>query len=425
MVSAIKLNYYLTRRRALPIVVIQFIMVLFCAYVGINDTTSSLTFAGRIRGGLFLIVAIALVIGIVAIIGMLTNDNPQWGPPALAGSIFSFVVGASMVIIQSVAVEHVERLPIWIVVSLACLWCVLTLLRSGAVLQNPGRLAAVLSVSTLLSAANFLYPNVYQPSTAPYLLQLSLDYGKPIVNDERTMLAIPITIKARNPAAARVYVVGSTFAISGRKTKYVKNGAVGVLMQDAVRNRAPLQRYVKTIGYDVLTADEFISAGFYFEAGEERVTRRIVEIPVKNPYQTLRLDAEALVVRGDRVVPTLAEETVSWDDKGNPIESLPSWMNIPSSSFVHWTFSLKEASAIAKLTREPLALNVWWVLEEPEIARPRGSYLVSLISAEKQQDRKPPASMEERSSNRYGLQSTGTYVSEISMYELTLNGATK
>jgi hypothetical protein len=221
-VSAIRLNYYLRRRTAVGIIAIQALMVLFCLNIGVSDTTSSLTFAGRIRGALFLLAGVALIVGIIAVIGMVTQDNPQWGPPALAGAILSLVVGLSMIIIQSRALEHAERLPYWIVMALACLWCVLALLRSGAVIQNPGRLVAVLSIPTLLSAANFLYPNVYQPSVAPYLLQLNLDFGKPTANTKGTMLAVPVTVRATNPAKMKVYVVGSTLAVTGRKTETYK-----------------------------------------------------------------------------------------------------------------------------------------------------------------------------------------------------------
>lgn len=278
---------------------------------------------------------------------------------------------------------------------------------------------AVLSIPTLLSAANFLYPNVYQPSVAPYLLQLNLDFGKPTANTKGTMLAVPVTVRATNPAKMKVYVVGSTLAVTGRKTKPIKNGSVGAHMRDAVRNRAPVTRYAETVGYDLLLADELIGAGFYLEPGEEHTSTRIVQLPVKTSYETLRLEAEVLVIRGDRVIPELADETISWNDKGNRVESVPSWMKIPASvHFVHWKFSLKESNAIARYTRQPLDLNVWWVLQNPEIARPRGSYLASLISAQGQQDREPAAAIEERSSARYGLQSTGTLTHEASVWQL-------
>lgn len=119
--SAIRLNYYLRRRTAVGIIAIQALMVLFCLNIGVSDTTSSLTFASRIRGALFLLAGVALIVGIIAVIGMVAQDNPQWGPPALAGAILSLVVGLSMIIIQSRALEHAERLPYWIVMALACL----------------------------------------------------------------------------------------------------------------------------------------------------------------------------------------------------------------------------------------------------------------------------------------------------------------
>jgi hypothetical protein len=145
----------------------------------------------------------------------------------LVSSLGSLVVGFVLTFLQARTVDQQQAVPywwhmhLWVVISTLCGWCVYTLLRAGVSLPHIGKVATAASISTVLSILNFLYPNVYRPAAAPYQLNIAIEFSKPVLNPKGSVAAVPVTFIMKNTSDVRVYVVGSSYTVMGRRAKYL------------------------------------------------------------------------------------------------------------------------------------------------------------------------------------------------------------
>jgi hypothetical protein len=412
-------------RRAFKIFLIQVSVALFTGYVGISDTVSAVGFGNRLRGGLFLLASIIVVVGAIGVVVVDRAGDKEWGYIALTGSILSLVATASMVVLQLQGGDYPVRLIIWVSMLLLCAWCVFRVLKAGIVIKHPGRATALLSVSTLLPIVSFLGPNVYQPAAAPHYLHIGVEFGTPVKNSRETAVAIPFTLKLKNPASTRLYVLGSTYSIAGRKTTPATNASIGKAMRTAILDGRPITRALASMTFELLQADSIVTPDLFLEPGEEYSSTRVLIVPMNNKYDVLRLEANAIVARGDRLVPTLQQNVVSWDEQGKQVAEAPEWVAPKGTPFIDATFKMHETSTVRKLTRQPQRLDVWSVLTNTSSNSSGTLQLVTSIAQGDAEPKEPSSETGERALTRYGLEQTSPAVIEMSTWNLRASRSKK
>jgi hypothetical protein len=149
---------------------------------------------------------------------------------------------------------------------------------------------------------------------------------------------------------------------------------------------------------------------------EELTLSRVVELPFPTAYDLLRLEASALVVRGDRLTPTLQSAELYQHKNGKWVD-IPEWVAPPRTDYAWFKFSLEEANAIRRLTRQPQLVNVWWVLKEPSVDQPTGPYLQSVVAPEGRETQEPDSQVGHVLLKKYGLE-MGTAVAEFPTWSL-------
>jgi hypothetical protein len=408
---------WFTSWRPFGVFSVQVLVGLFTGLIGVNDTASAVGFGNRLRGGLFLLGGIVILIGAIGVAVADRTGNAEWGGVALTGGVLSFVAIASMVVLQWQGGDYHERLVAWIPMLFLCAWSVYRLLRAGISIDHPGRATALLSISTLLPIVSFLGPNVYQPASAPHYLQLNAAFGKPIKDPGKTTVAIPFSLKLKNPVSTRLYVLGSSYSITGRRTTPAKDASSGKAMQTAVVAGRPVTRSIGSMTFELLQADSIVGPDTFLEPAEEYSSTRILRVPVKNDYDVLRLEASAIVARGDRLIPTLKEYWASWDEQGNQVRAAPEWAAPKGTPFLNAVFDLEETSTVRKLTRQPQRLNVWSVLTGSASNNSGSLYLYSTITREGVAPvEEPSQKVGQNLLRRYGLESTSPVVVELSTW---------
>lgn len=403
---------------------IQFCMANVILFIGWGDLTSAFTLTGKLRGVFFLILGIMVIIGGLAGIPLYQRGSPVAGRVALIGSALGLFIAIWLLYLQLRSplrgYTYPRRLIAWAVLVVVCLWSVQRLVRGGAsIVSMPrfGKLLSAISIPTIIAAASFFNASIYQPSIAPQVAELTVGFGKAVSDAQKTAAAIPVTIKLKNPSSVRMYVLASAFSVTARKINRKSDGSSRESIRLSAANGNPIMRHAKVKSYELLHADTILTGGLYLEPNGETTTSRVVQLPIKNlsDFDTLRLQATALVVRGDRLTPALYYGTTSWSTGSEDIPS-PLWMD-PKTDFLYWSFSVNEGNAIRELMEGPQYFHVWWVLEAPNLHNPAGPYLAGTDEIRDEDAPIRPASDYEAMARRYGLQRS-TAFTELPIWEI-------
>jgi hypothetical protein len=368
------------------------------------------TLANKLEGWLVLAIGIVTLIGAISVLVMHQRGSRVWGEAAVTGSIVSTLSAVGLAVMQLANYRSILML-LWVVLAALCGWCVWRLIRAGVrIPSHPGKLAALISIPTVLSALNFAYPNIYKPSVAPYFLNVTAEFGEPVTNGDGTAAALPLTLKMSNPSDVRVYVVASSYRVLGRKAIASKHADA---WKTAVERREPIIRQpdgrFQGFSYQLLQADLLTENGDYFEPRSERSTTRIIELPTRPEYDVVIAQAGALVIRGDRFLPKLTHPKFSWRSLPKDIET-PPWSS--HESFVWSSYSLSGGTKLQQLTRRRQLIYSWWVLgDEHTVVYP---YSWSTIVHGKQSSTMLPSQAEDRDAP----QRIGAIVAEFPAWKL-------
>ncbi|MEU9418583.1 hypothetical protein [Streptomyces sp. NPDC048272] len=397
---------------------------------GSADVSNALTYVGRINGVVFLAAAILEVTALVALINLRRHGTAKYcAALVLVGVLVSLLVNLVLLILQIDGWSYTHYLWLWALLLPWSLWALWRLHRIEIWSHVPHArgIAAGVAVTGVLAVANFTYTQIYQPYTSTAMLTNSVEFGTATVTGAG--VSLPVRLRTRNTGQVGVYVLGSLYQVSGRKTSFVSTPRKArEWLQDIGSLQRDLMRYtnVRNKGYELLAQGQFIGrAGpvHVLEPGSESVTEKIVQFPAGASYELMSATANVTYLRKDRakIVDNYARSgRSSWTrtyEYGSDAVA-PSWVAEKGVNTFRFRSHITHSNAVLENTRAPHYVTLWWVLNEPGSESPFGSDLVAMIGPEDAQESRPTPAELRRMTDRYGLAHAPSGTVQKSMAEL-------
>ncbi|MEU9799775.1 hypothetical protein [Streptomyces sp. NPDC051000] len=397
---------------------------------GSADVSNALTYVGRINGVVFLAAAILEVTALVALINLRRHGTAKYcAALVLVGVLVSLLVNLVLLILQIDGWSYTHYLWLWALLLPWSLWALWRLHRIEIWSHVPHArgIAAGVAVTGVLAVANFTYTQIYQPYTSTAMLTNSVEFGTATVTGAG--VSLPVRLRTRNTGQVGVYVLGSLYQVSGRKTSFVSTPRKArEWLQDIGSLQRDLMRYtnVRNKGYELLAQGQFIGrAGpvHVLEPGSESVTEKIVQFPAGASYELMSATANVTYLRKDRakIVDNYARSgRSSWTrtyEYGSDAVA-PSWVAEKGVNTFRFRSHITHSNAVLENTRAPHYVTLWWVLNEPGSESPFGSDLVAMIGPEDAQKSRPTPAELRRMTDRYGLAHAPSGTVQKSMAEL-------
>ncbi|MFG2118276.1 hypothetical protein [Streptomyces sp. NPDC048710] len=341
--------------------------VLIC--LGRQDIIHALSYAGRLAGGLLVAAGLtALVAAVCVVVDRLLGRGTKYTTAiTLFGALA--VLGAGLLLLTVQIGEYTHWLWLWLgLVVWACwaLWDLLHRRQAWREITFRRNFAAIVSFTALITAANFVYSQIYEPYSSPMTVVMSAKIGS-IHKDENTTY-VPVTFELENTGKVGAYVVGASYSLTG------------VDWKSAYENPRDLKQWEKDIDTDALTdlhtyADKqqtytvsiglLQTPGIYdLNPGERSTQEKIIELPTKT-FRAVQITSEAYLLRKDRMTYSTAPTTYySWSGKR---EIIPKWVTDyagadAGSDYIRYQVPVHYSNQILNFTRRSRHITVWWVL---------------------------------------------------------------
>ncbi|WP_143568795.1 hypothetical protein [Streptomyces amritsarensis] len=319
-----------------------------CAWIGMKDSFDALTFAGRVTGFLFLLMAIVEVIAFVASFDYWRKRQMDHsGPALLLGAVVEFFVGATLLLLllaNEGRPTNVLCLLLWIALIVCATWSLWLLCRQRVwkALRNPGRIAIGAVVSTALVTTNLAYTQIYLPSISRPLVQGTAEIGMPSLNRAGTKMYLRVRLHLKNSGEVPVHILGSIYWIHVKLAKDPQDD------------------------YKLIRPGELVKPpGRELAPGEEVSTDIVAEI--KNPedadYEAVAAQVEAYAFRQDRMKLDSEFATGKWREKlekegkeNDPPSPVPD-----KREYFRYQSKISQSSELLNLTRGRERVTVWWL----------------------------------------------------------------
>ncbi|MEU0084732.1 Yip1 family protein [Streptomyces sp. NPDC006274] len=280
-------------------------MVLLIA-VGMPDAIGALTFAGRVTGFLFAFAGAVQGVAALAVLDYWGKRQLKFsGAVVLLGVFIGLVVNGLLLSMWLQEREYtpyvLTYLPLW------CwsLWAMQSLIREKAWrgIPYPKQFAAGVTATTLLATLNLAYSALYQPTSAPVLFELEVEFGTPQSDAKQPLIHLPVTFRARNSGKVPAYIISDGFGVYGTSAKYASDGS-GLMdwrkLSGATTDESKVGRYVKSPIRETISAGRFYGPGNWLEPGEQYVKERVVQLPKSATYDVIESDLTMTIMRKDR-----------------------------------------------------------------------------------------------------------------------------
>ncbi|WP_330462146.1 MULTISPECIES: hypothetical protein [unclassified Streptomyces] len=309
--------------------------------IGKADTLDALTYAGRIEGATFLLLALVEVIAATATLDYWRKRRINYsGAIILFGVSAALGVSLLLLMLQISGRVYSPWLLLWVALVLWSSWALWILVRDRAYkgLLHPRRIAIGAIVSVLLGLSNLAYSQVYVPYVRSPLVESAAEFRAPSLNGEGTKMYLPVHLYVRNSGQIPVYLLGSIYWIEGRSASNLK--------------------------YKLIDSREFVTpAGRVLNPGEEFTQDVVVKIekPDKSNYDAVSAQAEVYMVRKDRMTMTAdyarsRKEVKILREKGKD-QDPPG----PSDPYFRYQSEISNSSEILNVTRGRQRVTLWWV----------------------------------------------------------------
>ncbi|WP_406329761.1 hypothetical protein [Streptomyces sp. NBC_00203] len=309
--------------------------------IGKADTLDALTYAGRIEGATFLLLALVEVIAATATLDYWRKRRINYsGAVILFGVSAALGVSLLLLMLQISGRVYSPWLLLWIALVLWSSWALWILVRDRAYkgLLHPRRIAIGAIVSVLLGLTNLAYSQVYVPYVRSPLVESAAEFRGPSLNGEGTKMYLPVHLYVRNSGQVPVYLLGSIYWIRARSAS--------------------------TLKYKLIDSREFITpSGRVLNPGEEFAQDVVVKIekPGKFDYESVSAQAEVYVVRKDRMT-----MTADYGRSGKNVGTLRAKGKDqdppgPSDPYFRYQSEISNSSEILNVTRGRQRVTLWWV----------------------------------------------------------------
>ncbi|WP_030772101.1 US12 family protein [Streptomyces sp. NRRL F-2664] len=319
-----------------------------CTWIGMKDSFDALTFAGRMTGFIFLLMAIVEVIAFAAGFDYWRKRKmPYSGPTLLLGALVEFFVGATLLALflaNEARSTYVLCLLLWIALTACATWSVWLLCRRRVwkALRNPGRIAVGAVVSTVLVTTNLAYTQIYLPSISRPLMQGTAEIGTASLNREGTKMYLRVRLHLKNSGEVPVHVLGSIYWIHVKLASDPKDT------------------------YKLIKPGELVNPpGRELNPGEDIWTDVVAEIenPEEVDYEAVAARVEAYAFRQDRMRLDTGFANGKWrgklreegreDDPPGPIRD--------KKEYFRYQSTISQSSELLNLTRGRERVTVWWL----------------------------------------------------------------
>lgn len=355
-------------RVALAVIVLVLLMTtLLLARFGLEDFVHDLTFAGRITGAVLLVVSFTTLVGTAAVLDhWIRQTFPYSGLVALIGTFAALLTNA-MLLVQTVKNGDSAAYPALFGALTAGSACaVFAVWRTSVVIPAPKRVAAALSVSSVIAIANFGYQDLYQPFQRQTRPLITLSMGKAVLSKDRKAFAVPVDITLQNNGDVGFYVLGTEFHVMGKKVPLSREDRLRQQWRtDAEQWRKssevnPLSRREIHQPGQLVEAQPWMPYGQWVESKDTFATKVVVQLPKDTPYDQVAFYATASLARKDRLVlqPPLDFVAYSWGK-----EKVPGWVKEQQKSGLDsliYRARVHENNAIDERTRDPRFVTVYW-----------------------------------------------------------------
>ncbi|OXY94187.1 hypothetical protein BEK98_20150 [Streptomyces diastatochromogenes] len=380
--------------------------VLIC--LGRQDIIHALSYAGRLAGGLLVAAGlVALAAAVCAVMDRLLGRGTKYTTAiTLFGALAVLGVGLLLLTVQ--IGEYTLWLWLWLgLIVWACwaLWDLLHRRQAWREITFRRNFAAVVSFTALITAANFVYSQIYEPYSSPMTVTTSVKIGS-IRKDEATTY-VPVTFQMENTGKVAAYVVGMGYSLTGLDWK------------STYQKPRDLKQWEKDIDTDALTdlhayADKphpyTVSIGlleklgdFELNPGEKYTQEKTIELPTQT-FRAVQVQSEAYLLRKDRMIYSATPTTYySWSGKR---EKIPKWVTDyagadADSDYVRYQVPVRYSNQILNFTRRPRRITLWWLLGK-ENSTPITTLVASLDTPGGEQT-EPTYSEGEQEREKYGF----------------------
>ncbi|MGI5378088.1 hypothetical protein ACQEV2_28330 [Streptomyces sp. CA-251387] len=394
---------------------------------GAADISTSLTYAGRMTGVVFLLAALLALGACIAFLNYCTAQPAKYsGALTFLGVMVSLLANLTLLILQ-IDGGYTGILWVWITFLLWAGWALWQLHRSQvwSGIPYPRTFAAGVAITSLLAVANFSYTLIYQPYTSPALISTRLEFGKAKVHEGTVVL--PLRVHTKNMGKVGVYVLGSLYQVAGRIDAFSKDErSTRMWLQDVSSRQPDLYRHtdIDKEGYHLLAQGRFLAQGSVLQPGREIVSEKVIQLPAAHPYDLLGATGSVAYIRRDRA--TLADDYASsgkssWRSNFTHTtdeREAPAWVAKSGVETFKYQSRIIHSSALLEKTRPPHNVTVWWVLTNPGSESQFGPQIIHLVAKRGTEAQKPTPAERRRMTDRYGLDITASGNVQKSVQEL-------
>ncbi|MDX2591286.1 hypothetical protein PV343_02980 [Streptomyces sp. WI03-4A] len=345
------------------IVLVLLVTTAYLAWFGLEDLMHALDFPGRITGAVLFVASVITFVGALAVLDYaLRGCFPHSGLVALIGAVAAFVTNAMLTLEVFRDGDSTAYQVLWGLLTVASALAAFLLWRTRVDIPAPKRVAAAVIVSSVLAVTNFGYQHLYQPYQRGGRPLITLSVGQAMLSQDRKRFAVPVDIRLENHSEMGFYVVGAEFHAMGVRVPPATKDRLRLQWRaDAgqrreFRERSPLTRREVHEPGELVMAQPWMDPGDWIEASDSLVTRTVVQLPVKTPYDHLALYATASFGRKDRLgLDHFESLSYSWNGG-----KVPHWAKEKDIDSVIYRGRVHENNALDEHTRDPRYLSVYW-----------------------------------------------------------------
>lgn len=335
--------------------------------VGAPDAFNALTFAGRISGFLFILGGVTEVAAALAAVDYWGKRGlTVSGALVLVGVLIALSVTALLIFVWSQEMEYTRYMLVVFPLCGWSLWALSVAIR-GRVWRgtpHPTRIAAGVLATVLLAAVNIAYSSLYQPTTLPAKMDLSVRFEDAGLDLDEPVYHLPVTFRLKNTGSVPLYILIDDWSVYGRGGKYVENS------EELRERREALEqldhdtwRHTESVGDTVLAVGQFSGPGTWYEPGEEYSQVKIVEIPKASTYNAIKALLNLRVMRMDRGridLDTFGLSQFSWKEES--VLYCP--VKVCHGEFLIYHAPVRDNNNLVNVTRRPRYVTAWWGMGE-------------------------------------------------------------
>ncbi|MBT2391540.1 hypothetical protein J7E87_19400 [Streptomyces sp. ISL-1] len=402
------------RRRAISVLMAAGLLITagVLGRIGKTDISEALTYGGRVAGATFLFAGAVEVIAAIAVFDYL--GKRRWvysGAAVLIGVVIALAVNTLLLFMQIDAGEYTHYAWIWPTVLLWSFWALWKVNPRQVWRQSPHprKVAIGAAVTALIAIANLIYSQVYIPYSNPITMRMVVNFGKPQLNAERTVLYLPMTVSVKNSGKVPFYILGSLYEVYGRSADFTEKARGMKDWKGDLQAGGDVERNIKVLGRELISFGAIMvdESGSFLEAGDEFREDKIVSISATSEFDSIDGSAQAVVLRKDRG--TLSSDyvdsaTASWYDDLSHAEDAPKWVAQAGDEYIKFHARLRYSTEILNVTRRPRYVTLWRVAHKsPDVKFDEYGNIIATISLKGEEGREPSALEWEETSESYGL----------------------